>query len=194
MYRDWDYWGKPVPNFGDPNARILIIGLAPAAHGANRTGRMFTGDESGNWLFQTLYEVGLANQPTAVRADDGLELKDILITASVHCAPPANKPTPGELANCLPFLLETLQIVENWRVMVALGRIGFIQTLRTLKEAQIPHAIRQSSFAHGAELQLPGGRWIVCSYHPSQQNTFTGKLTREMMRSIFTRAKALADG
>lgn len=194
MYQDWDYWGKPVPNFGDANARILIIGLAPAAHGANRTGRMFCGDQSGNWLFRALHDVGLANQPTCESSADSLRLTDVLITASAHCAPPANKPTLEELRRCRPFLLETMAVARNWRVLVALGRIGFEQTLTALKEANLPNTVRRSHFSHGAELELPEERWIVCSYHPSQQNTFTGKLTREMLTSVFRRARELAGG
>ena len=193
MYMDWDYWGKPVPNFGDPHARIMIVGLAPAAHGANRTGRMFTGDESGNWLFRALHDVGLANQPDSAYREDGLQLRHTFITAGAHCAPPGNKPTREELENCRPWLVDTFNIVSGWRVIVALGRIGFEQALVALKALGIPYTIKRSQFAHGAALALPDGRWIVCSYHPSQQNTFTGRLTREMLGSVFESAKALAE-
>ena len=191
-YRDWEYWGKPVPNFGDPNAKIIVVGLAPAAHGGNRTGRIFTGDESGNWLFRSLYEVGFANQPDSLHREDGLQLRDTLITAVAHCAPPANKPTREELQHCQHWLKATLRCVSEWRVLVALGRVAFEWTLRALPEVGVPHDIRASAFAHGAEFVLLGGRWILCSYHPSQQNTFTGKLTREMLHAVFERAKQLA--
>ncbi|GBC97153.1 hypothetical protein HRbin16_02973 [bacterium HR16] len=190
-YRDWEYWGKPVPNFGDPDAKIVIVGLAPAAHGGNRTGRIFTGDESGNWLFRALYEVGLTNQPESVHRDDGLEVRNALITAVCHCAPPANKPTREELQNCQHWMKATLRCVDEWKVIVALGRIAFEWTLRALKEIGVEHSVKGSAFAHGAEFALNDGRWILCSYHPSQQNTFTGKLTREMLRAVFERAVQL---
>ncbi len=191
-YRDWEYWGKPVPNFGDPDARILVVGLAPAAHGGNRTGRIFTGDESGNWLFRALYEAGLANQPTSTQRDDGLELRDAFITAVAHCVPPANKPTREELQNCQHWMKATLRCVHGWRVIVVLGRVAFEWTLRALKDIGLDHSWKPSAFAHGAELPLRDGRWLLCSYHPSQQNTFTGKLTREMLNSVFARAVQLA--
>lgn len=190
-YRSWDYWGKPVPNFGDPQATIIVVGLAPAAHGGNRTGRIFTGDESGNWLFRALYEVGLSNQPDSIHRDDGLALRRVLITAVVHCAPPANKPTREELQACQHWFKATLRCVDGWKVMVALGRVAFEWSLRALKEMGIEHGVRASLFAHGAEFALPEGRWMLCSYHPSQQNTFTGKLTREMLRAVFERAVEL---
>ncbi len=190
-YRDWEYWGKPVANFGDPEAKIVVVGLAPAAHGGNRTGRIFTGDESGNWLFRALYEVGLANQPESAHRDDGLELRNTLITAVCHCAPPGNKPTREELQNCQHWMKATLRCVSEWKVIVALGRIAFDWTLRALKDIGVENTIKGSSFAHGAEFALPNGRRILCSYHPSQQNTFTGKLTREMLRAVFERAVQL---
>lgn len=190
-YRDWEYWGKPVPNFGDPEARIVVVGLAPAAHGGNRTGRIFTGDESGNWLFRALYEVGLTNQPGSVHRDDGLEVHNALITAVCHCAPPANKPAREELQNCQHWMKATLRCVDEWKVIVALGRVAFEWTLRALKEIGVEHSVRAASFAHGAEFALNDGRWILCSYHPSQQNTFTGKLTPEMLRAVFERAVQL---
>jgi len=191
-YRDWEYWGKPVPNFGDSDAKIIVVGLAPAAHGGNRTGRIFTGDESGNWLFRALYEVGLANQPNSVHREDGMQLHATLITAVAHCAPPANKPSREELQNCQHWLKATLRCVGGWRVLVALGRVAFEWTLRALPEVGMPHGIRASAFAHGMEFELLAGRWLLCSYHPSQQNTFTGKLTREMLHAVFERAKQLA--
>lgn len=191
-YRDWEYWGKPVPNFGDPQAKIVVVGLAPAAHGGNRTGRIFTGDESGNWLFRALHEVGLAKQAESLHREDGQELYHTLITATAHCAPPANKPTREELTNCLHWLKATLRCVDGWRVIVALGRVAFEWSLKALEGIGVEHSIRASSFAHGVELSLPGGRWVVCSYHPSQQNTFTGKLTREMLNGVFVRAVHLA--
>lgn len=191
-YRDWDYWGKPVPNFGDPEAKIVAVGLAPAAHGGNRTGRIFTGDESGNWLFRALYEVGLAKQPESLHREDGQALYHTLITAAVHCAPPANKPTREELSNCLHWLTATLRCIDGWQVLVALGRVAFEWSLRALKGVGVEHDIKASVFAHGKQLPLPGNRWLVCSYHPSQQNTFTGKLTREMLNDVFARAARLA--
>lgn len=190
-YIGWEYWGKPVPNFGDPEAKIVVVGLAPAAHGGNRTGRIFTGDESGNWLFRALYEVGLANQPESTHREDGLQLQNTLITAVCHCAPPANKPTREELQNCQHWMKATLRCVQGWKVIVALGRIAFEWTLRALKEVGVEHTIKASSFTHGAEFALLDGRWILCSYHPSQQNTFTGKLTREMLHAVFERAVQL---
>lgn len=192
-YRDWEYWGKPVPNFGDPEAKIVVVGLAPAAHGGNRTGRIFTGDESGNWLFRALYEVGLANQPESVHRDDGLELRNALVTAVCHCAPPGNKPAREELQNCQHWMKATLRCVNEWKVIVTLGRVAFDWTLRALKDIGVGNTIKSSSFAHGAEFALVDGRWILCSYHPSQQNTFTGKLTREMLRAVFERAVQLAE-
>lgn len=178
-FRDWEYWGKPVPNFGDPEARLLIVGLAPAAHGANRTGRMFTGDRSGDWLYSVMHEVGLANQPTAVHADDGLILKDVLITASVHCAPPDNKPTPAEMALCHPYLVELIQSRE-WAGILCLGGIAWKQAGTALGLKTMP------KFGHGVEFQL-GDTLVLASYHPSQQNTFTGRLTRPMLLEVFQR-------
>lgn len=191
-YRDWDYWGKPVPNFGEADAKILVVGLAPAAHGGNRTGRIFTGDESGNWLFRALYEVGLANQPHSTHCEDGLALRNALITAVCHCAPPANKPTREELENCQHWLKATLRCAHDWKVIVALGRTAFEWTLRALHALGVEHSVKASQFAHGAEFPLPQGRYLLCSYHPSQQNTFTGKLTREMLLEVFQRATRYA--
>jgi len=184
-YRDWDYWGKPVPGFGDPHARVLVVGLAPGAHGSNRTGRQFTGDASGVFLYSALYRAGFANQPTSVSRDDGLTLHDLYITASGRCAPPANKPTPEELNNCQPYLEREIQILQP-KIIVCLGRIAFERVLRI-------YSARNSAwtFGHGAAYQLDHGTWIVCSYHPSQQNTLTGKLTVEMFDAIWKKAKSL---
>lgn len=184
-YRDQEYWGKPVPGFGDPAARILIVGLAPGAHGSNRTGRVFTGDASGGFMYPALYRAGFANQPSAWSRDDGLTLKDVYIAAVAHCAPPANKPAPEELDNCQPYLERSLQILKP-RVIVCLGRIAFERILRVCS-ARKP----EFKFAHGAYHQLESGAWILCSYHPSQQNTLTGKLTVEMFDDIWAKAKEL---
>lgn len=184
-YLDHEYWGKPVPGFGDPNARVVIVGLAPGAHGSNRTGRNFTGDASGNFLYPALYRAGLANQPTAESRGDGLALKDLYITASGRCAPPANKPTPEELNNCQPFLERDLEILKP-KVIVCLGSIAFARVLRI-------YSVRNSSwkFGHGALYRLDNGIWLLCSYHPSQQNTLTGKLTVSMFDDIWKKARSL---
>jgi uracil-DNA glycosylase len=184
-FRDWEYWGRPVPPFGDPNARLVIVGLAPAAHGGNRTGRIFTGDASGDWLYRALFRAAYANQPTSEHRDDGLRLIDAYITAVVHCAPPGNKPTPQERDNCLPYLERELQLLP-WRVIVALGSFAYDGVSRALRMQQRP------AFGHGVEAPLGDGRMIICSYHPSQQNTFTRKLTEEMLDAIFHRARELA--
>jgi uracil-DNA glycosylase family 4 len=183
-FRDWEYWGKPVPPFGDPQARLVIVGLAPAAHGGNRTGRIFTGDRSGDWLFESLYRAGFANQSTSEHRDDGLRLIGAYITAVVHCAPPGNKPTPQERDNCLPYLERELRLLP-WRVIVALGSFAYDGVCRTLSVRQ------RSAFGHSVEAPLDDGRVILCSYHPSQQNTQTGKLTREMLDGVFMRAREL---
>lgn len=193
-YRDHEYWGKPVPGFGDENARILVVGLAPGAHGSNRTGRQFTGDGSGNFLYPALYRAGFANQPESISREDGLILKDMYITASGRCAPPDNKPTPEELNTCQPFLVREIQIIQP-RVIVCLGKIAFDRILKIF-------SIRDSAwkFAHGATYHLPVSSLIphpsslICSYHPSQQNTSTGKLTAAMFAEIWTRARLLLDG
>ena len=182
-YRDWDYWSKPLPSFGDPDARILIVGLAPAAQGGNRTGRMFTGDRSGEWLFNALYKFGFANQSNSVRRDDGFKLSDCYITATIRCAPPQNKPLPEEIENCRPYFLKELDLLEKIKVIVPLGQIAFTQTLKSLrlKCFEIPPL----SFGHGKVYPLPNGQTIITTYHPSQQNTQTGKLTRPMFHQIF---------
>jgi uracil-DNA glycosylase family 4 len=192
-YRDWTYWGKPVPGFGDPRARVLVLGLAPGAHGSNRTGRPFTGDSSGNFMYPVLYETGFANQPTTTDRNDGLVLTDVYITAAARCAPPANKPLPQELANCAPYLERELDGLKNVRVIVALGRIGFDACLNHLKRRKLIAGKREYPFHHGAEYTLPDGRILLASYHPSNQNTQTGKLTKAMFREIFKRARKLAD-
>lgn len=183
-YRDEEYWGRPVPGFGDPLARLLIVGLAPGAHGANRTGRMFTGDRSGEWLYRALHAHGFASQAESIHAGDGLRLIDCYITASARCAPPDNKPSPEEVANCRPWLEAELKLLPGLRGMVALGRLAFDNIHRTLGERPA------KPFGHGVEHQL-GSFWLISSYHPSQQNTSTGKLTREMLDAVFARARTL---
>ena len=183
-YMDWDYWGKPVPGFGDPNARVLVVGLAPGAHGSNRTGRQFTGDASGNFLFPALHRAGFASQAEAISRDDDLKLKDMYITASGRCAPPKNKPTSEELNNCQPFLEREIEILQP-KVIVCLGRVAFERILRIYSE---PKAGKK--FAHGTTFQLEAGPWLVCSYHPSQQNTLTGKLTVEMFDAMWVQVKS----
>ena len=192
-YRDWEYWGKPVPGFGDPRARVLIMGLAPGAHGSNRTGRQFTGDASGNFMYPVLYETGFANQPTATDRDDGLKLKDLYITAAVRCAPPDNKPLPQELAECSIFLDRELAGLKEVKVVVALGKIGFDAYLNYLKRRGLLPSRQPYLFKHGAHYQMPDGNVLLASYHPSNQNTATGKLTREMFVKIFKQAAKLAD-
>jgi uracil-DNA glycosylase len=192
-YRDWEYWGKPVPGFGDPDARVLIMGLAPGAHGSNRTGRPFTGDASGNFMYPVLYETGFASQPTATDRNDGLKLKDLYITAAVRCAPPDNKPLPQELAECSIFLDRELAGLEKVKVVVALGKIGFDAYLNYLKRRGLLPSRQPYLFKHGAHYQMPDGNVLLASYHPSNQNTQTGKLTREMFVKIFKQAAKLAD-
>jgi uracil-DNA glycosylase family 4 len=190
-YLDWTYWAKPVPGFGDPNARVLIVGLAPGAHGSNRTGRPFTGDSSGNFMYPVLHRTGFANQPTAKRVGDGLELTDAYITAAVRCAPPDNKPTPLEIANCAPFLDRELGLLTNVIVTVALGRIGFDACLNYLRRKGIIQSKAEYLFGHGATYKLPNGKILLASYHPSNQNTNTGKLTEAMFTEIFRQARKL---
>jgi uracil-DNA glycosylase len=192
-YLDCEYWGKPVPSFGDPLARVLLVGLAPGAHGSNRTGRPFTGDGSGNFLYPLLYRAGFASQPTSTHRGDGLTLTDAWITAVVRCAPPGNKPLPEEIAACAPYLDEEFSALTQVRVVVCLGKIGF--------EGVVAHLLRTGQiqrrgelvFGHGVEYHIPGNRWLLASYHPSLQNTNTGKLTAPMMLKVFRRARTLAE-
>ncbi len=201
-YRDWNYWGRPVPGFGDPNARVLVVGLAPGAHGSNRTGRQFTGDASGDFLYPALHRAGYASQPRSTSRDDGLKLRKLYVTACARCAPPANKPTPNELANCQPYLEREIELIQP-RVIVCLGRIAFERILRSF-------SVRRSTleFRHGASYRLRSQTpslegadrlarlrasvWLVCSYHPSQQNTLTGKLTRRMFDQVWRTATELS--
>ena len=185
-FRDEEYWARPVPGFGDPAARVVIVGLAPAAHGANRTGRMFTGDRSGLFLYASLWRTGFANRPESVSRDDGLRLTGAWITAPVRCAPPANKPTPEERDRCRPWMERELDLLPDVRVFVALGQFGYQVLCGILAVRPRP------PFGHGAEVDLPGGRAIVCSYHVSQQNTFTGKLTEAMFDAVLLRARERA--
>ena len=192
-FRNETYWGRPVPGFGDPDARILIVGLAPAAHGGNRTGRVFTGDASGDFLFAAMYEVGLANQPVGRRPDDGLELHGAYIAAAVRCAPPGNKPLPSERDNCAPYLQSELALLEDVRVIVPLGAYGWEAALRAIAAVTGVDPRPRPTFGHGAEARV--GRYVVVgSYHPSQQNTFTGRLTKPMLVSVLARARDLAVG
>jgi len=191
-YRGEEYWARPLPGFGDPKARVLIVGLAPAAHGGNRTGRMFTGDRSGDWLFRALHEAGLANQPTSVHAGDGLRLTGAYITAALRCAPPANKPRPIEMRRCQPYLLEELTLLKDVRVVVALGKIGWDAYLRARRAAGLLLPRPLPRFGHAARSAMPDGTVLLGSFHPSQQNTFTGKLTRPMLRYVFSLAARLA--
>jgi len=190
-FRDEEYWGRPVPGFGDPEARILIVGLAPAAHGGNRTGRVFTGDASGDFLFAAMHDVGLANQPTSVRPGDGLELTDAYIAAAVRCAPPGNKPLPSERDNCAPYLQRELALLSGVRAIVALGAYGWAAALRAVVAVSGAELRPRPKFAHGAEVAA-GGYVVVATYHPSQQNTFTGVLTRPMLVAVLARARELA--
>lgn len=190
-WREWEYWGKPVPSFGDPNARTLIVGLAPGAHGSNRTGRPFTGDGSGNFLYPVLYEAGFASQPTATSLNDGMRLRDLWITSVVRCAPPGNKPLPEELANCAPYLDEEIAALRNRRLIVCLGKIGFDGVVQHLLRTGRIESRRGLQFGHGAEYTLPNGLTLLASYHPSLQNTNTGKLTKAMFLAIFRRAREL---
>jgi uracil-DNA glycosylase len=192
-YRDEEYWGRPVPGFGDRRARLLIVGLAPAAHGGNRTGRVFTGDRSGDFLFASLHRTAFANQPESVRAGDGLELIDAYVAAAVRCAPPANKPTPVERDTCMPYLIRELQLLSEVRVIVVLGAFGYEATWTTLRAAALPGVdmpARRPRFAHGLEVEC-GRVTIVGAFHPSQQNTFTGRLTPGMLDDVFRRARQL---
>lgn len=191
-FRDEDYWGRPVPSVGDPRARVLVVGLAPGAHGANRTGRMFTGDGSGDFLTPALYRAGFASQPTSTHVGDGLRLKDLYIVAVCHCAPPDNRPTPQEIATCRPYLVQHLQRLKYVNVILALGKIAFDGVLAALAEAGIEIPTPRPAFAHGAEYRV--GRYtLIASYHPSRQNTQTGRLTEAMFARIIEGVKAAAD-
>jgi len=187
-YRDEVYWGRPVPGFGDPAASLLVVGLAPAAHGGNRTGRVFTGDRSGDWVYRAMWRAGFANQPTSVSADDGLELTGAWVAAVVRCAPPANKPTPAERDRCVGYLAREVALMPGVQVVVALGQFAYDAACRLLAVRPRPR------FGHGVEVGLPGARTLICSYHPSQQNTFTGTLTEPAFDSIFSRARELVTG
>lgn len=191
-YADWEYWGRPVPTFGDPQARVLILGLAPGAHGSNRTGRPFTGDGSGDFLYPVLHETGFASQAKAVSRDDGMTLSGLLITAVVRCAPPANKPAPEEIRNCAPWLDEEIGLLRDLRVVVCLGRIAFDGLLAHAQRTGKLTSRSGFKFGHAAEYILPGGLHVIASYHPSLQNTNTGKLTQPMLLAVFRRARQLA--
>lgn len=186
-FRDEEYWGRPIPGWGDPAARLLVLGLAPAAHGGNRTGRVFTGDRSGDWLFRAMWQTGFANQPTSTHIGDGLELRDAYVAAAVRCAPPGNKPTPAERDTCEPFLRREWALLDSATVVVALGSFAYAAAARLLGLRGRP------AFGHMVEARAEDGTVVLCSYHPSQQNTFTGKLTEDMLRSVFERARTLTE-
>jgi len=190
-FRDWTYWGKPVPGFGDPSARLLIVGLAPAAHGANRTGRMFTGDSSGTWLYEALYRFGFASQPEAVSRDDGLTLRDCYISATARCAPPANKPSRAELERCRPYLASEVRLLSRVHVVVTLGRVAHDGWLKAAGWWERLAPRERPAFAHGSTATLPDGTVVIASYHPSRQNTNTGKLTRAMWYRVFRQAREI---
>ena len=192
-FSDQEYWGKPVPGFGDSSGRVLIVGLAPGAHGANRTGRMFTGDASGNWLYAALHKFGFASQLLSLSKEDKMKLKDCYITAAVRCAPPANKPTAAEFHNCSAFMLDELRILFNIRIIVALGRVAFDSVFDAYKELHMTTLSKRPVFRHGAEIPLNYRQILVASYHPSQQNTFTGKLTHSQFDAIFRRVKKILE-
>lgn len=192
-YRNEEYWAKPVPGFGDPRAWLIVIGLAPGAHGANRTGRMFTGDRSGEWLYGELHRHGWSSEPFSRRQDDGLTLRGVYITAAARCAPPGNKPTAAELDRCRPYLARELSALRSARVMLALGHVGFEALLKARRGLGFPEIRPKPRFAHGAVHPLPEGGYLLCSYHPSQQNTSTGVLTRAMWRAVFDRARRLGE-
>ena len=190
-FAEWDYWGQPVPNFGPSPARLLIVGLAPAAHGGNRTGRMFTGDRSGDWLYRALFKTGFATQPMSEHQDDGLELRDCAITAVCHCAPPDNKPANEEIVHCQRWLMQTIDLAQP-KVFVALGQIAWRAAVNEVRRRGWQSG-RLPKFAHAAQTPLAGERWLLGSYHPSQQNTFTGKLTEPMFDAVFAQARRLID-
>ncbi len=192
-FRNEEYWGRPIPAFGSVDASLIIVGLAPAAHGGNRTGRMFTGDRSGDWLFEALYRFGFASQPRSIHMDDGLRLDKAVIIAAIRCAPPANKPLPTEMQNCRTFLRQELELLTSGAVVVTLGQIAFRSFLRAWRENGHGLAESRFEFHHGGEWTLPTGVTLISSYHPSQQNTLTGKLTQPMFHRIFQRARHLID-
>ena len=197
MYRNEDYWGRPLTGYGDVDARLLLVGLAPAAHGGNRTGRMFTGDRSGDWLYGTLHKFGFANQPTSQHRDDGLRLIDAYVTAAVRCAPPDNKPSRDEMLTCRPYLETELRMLADVKVVVPLGKIAFDSYLRTRREVKgdaEPAVKPRPKFGHGETYTFPDGTVLLSSYHPSQQNTLTGRLTTEMFDGIFAAARSMIDG
>ncbi len=193
QFQDWTYWGRPVPGFGDPNAQLYILGLAPAAHGGNRTGRIFTGDRSGDWLYEALHRFGFANQAESIHRNDGLRLTNCYIGAVVRCAPPANKPLPDEFDACRPFVGEELDLLRRVKVVVALGKIAFDQYLRACRERGCTLPTPAPKFRHRAVYDLPWGVTLIGSYHPSQQNTFTGKLTKPMFHAVFRKARELLE-
>lgn len=193
-FRDWDYWGRPVPSFGPASARLLVIGLAPAAHGGNRTGRIFTGDRSGEWLFRALHKFGFANQPHSTHRGDGLRLLDCYITAAIHCAPPDNKPLPSEMENCRPYMLDELEKLKRTKVVVPLGLIGFKSYFSARKQLGWPNPAPLPPFGHGLAAALSDEITVVSSYHPSQQNTQTGKLTEMMFDDVFRKAREIISG
>ncbi len=193
-FKDQEYWGKPVPGFGDPGARLLVVGLAPAAHGGNRTGRVFTGDSSGDWLYEALHRFGFANQATSVGRSDALRLVDCYVTAAARCAPPGNRPTPRELSNCRPWLESELALLPRVRVVIALGKIAHDAYLSAAAPKSASELAARPRFAHGARTRMPDGTVLIASYHPSRQNTNTGRLTRPMWHAVFARARALVDG
>lgn len=189
QYRDWTYWGRPVPGFGDPHSRLYVLGLAPAAHGGNRTGRVFTGDRSGDWLYDALYRYGFANQAESEHRDDGLTLTDCYIGATVRCAPPGNKPAPDEFMRCSRYLQEEIRLLRRHRVVITLGKIAFDHYLKTCRSQGRPMPSPAPKFGHGVIYRLPWNVMLIGSYHPSQQNTFTGKLTRPMFDYVFEKAR-----
>ncbi|RYG58716.1 uracil-DNA glycosylase, partial [bacterium] len=187
------YWGRAVPSLGHADARLLVVGLAPAAHGGNRTGRVFTGDRSGDWLFRAMFRAGFCNQETSTHLDDGLELIDSYICAAAHCAPPDNKPLPEELLNCRPYLLDELRLLTKAKVVLGLGKIGFDAAFGALREVGLTSLKTRPKFAHGAEIEVADKLILMGTYHPSQQNTFTGRLTEQMLDEIFARAREIVD-
>jgi len=190
-FADQKYWGKPNPGFGDPDARLLLVGLAPAAHGGNRTGRMFTGDRSGDWLYRALHKSGFANQPTSISREDELQLNDCYVTATARCAPPQNELLPEEIRNCRPYLQKEIRLLKNVRVIIALGKVGWDAAFDSFRMLETTPPRKRPAFGHGREHVLNDSQTLIASYHPSQQNTFTGKLTEEMFDAIFRRAKSL---